>query len=89
MVSSVDWLGRDCPQGGSRMVMAYTRSRIACPLPSPHRRFLVTKTQVLNDKGYAEPLREYIKADKPFFGICLGMQTLFEGSEESPGVAVS
>lgn len=44
--------------------------------------------QVLNGKGYAEPLREYIKADRPFFGICLGMQTLFEGSEECPGVAV-
>lgn len=43
---------------------------------------------MLNGKGYAEPLREYIRADRPFFGICLGMQTLFEGSEECPGVAV-
>ncbi|CAK8989147.1 unnamed protein product [Durusdinium trenchii] len=33
-----------------------------------------------------EPLRQYLKEDRPFFGICLGMQTLFEGSEESPGV---
>jgi hypothetical protein len=47
------------------------------------------RRQVLNGKGYAEPLREYIRADRPFFGICLGMQTLFEGSEECPGVAVS
>ncbi len=44
--------------------------------------------QVLNSKGYADPLRAYIRADRPFFGICLGMQTLFEGSEESQGVAV-
>jgi imidazoleglycerol phosphate synthase glutamine amidotransferase subunit HisH len=32
-----------------------------------------------------EALTAYIKADRPFFGICLGMQLLFEGSEESPG----
>mmetsp|Transcript_50972 Transcript_50972/g.119135 ORF Transcript_50972/g.119135 Transcript_50972/m.119135 type:complete len:548 (-) Transcript_50972:181-1824(-) len=35
--------------------------------------------------GYFEPLRRYLEEDRPFFGICLGMQTLFEGSEESPG----
>mmetsp|Transcript_7380 Transcript_7380/g.16172 ORF Transcript_7380/g.16172 Transcript_7380/m.16172 type:complete len:555 (-) Transcript_7380:163-1827(-) len=37
--------------------------------------------------GYFEPLRQYLAEDRPFFGICLGMQTLFEGSEESPGMA--
>lgn len=31
--------------------------------------------------------RRHIAADKPFLGICIGMQTLFEGSAESPGVA--
>ncbi len=36
--------------------------------------------------GYLEPLVRYIKEDRPFLGICLGLQTLFEGSEESPGV---
>ena len=30
-------------------------------------------------------LRERIAADTPYLGICLGMQLLFEGSEESPG----
>ena len=38
--------------------------------------------KTLNEKKYIEPLREYLKADQPFFGICLGMQALFEGSEE-------
>jgi glutamine amidotransferase/cyclase len=32
----------------------------------------------LDSMGYTEPLKEYILANKPFFGICLGMQTLFE-----------
>lgn len=41
----------------------------------------------LAEKGFLEPLREYVRADKPYLGICLGMQTLFEGSEETPGVA--
>ncbi|KAJ1628918.1 histidine biosynthesis protein HisF:Imidazole glycerol phosphate synthase [Pavlovales sp. CCMP2436] len=40
----------------------------------------------LKQKGFLEPLREYVRADRPYVGICLGMQTLFEGSEESPGV---
>ncbi|MFH2059900.1 MAG: imidazole glycerol phosphate synthase subunit HisF [Pseudomonadota bacterium] len=38
--------------------------------------------KILNEKKYIQPLREYLKADRPFFGICLGMQALFEGSEE-------
>lgn len=41
----------------------------------------------LRDMGYIEPLLQHIREDKPFLGICLGLQTLFEGSEESPGVA--
>ncbi|MBU0480924.1 MAG: imidazole glycerol phosphate synthase subunit HisF [Proteobacteria bacterium] len=40
----------------------------------------------LNEKGFIEPLLEFLKADKPFLGICLGLQTLFEGSDEAPGV---
>ena len=41
----------------------------------------------LNAKGFTEPLKAYLAQDRPFFGICLGMQTLFEGSEESPAHA--
>ena len=39
--------------------------------------------QSLQSKGWLEPLRAYIRADRPFFGICIGMQCLFEGSDES------
>ena len=41
----------------------------------------------LNSLGFTEPLKEYIRSGKPYFGICLGLQTLFEGSDESPGTA--
>ncbi len=36
--------------------------------------------------GYVEPLREYLAQGRPYLGICIGLQTLFEGSDESPGV---
>ena len=40
--------------------------------------------KILEEEGYVEPLVDYIKSGRPFLGICLGLQTLFEGSEESP-----
>ena len=36
----------------------------------------------LHAKGYVEPLRAYIQSGRPFFGICIGMQALFEWGEE-------
>lgn len=33
------------------------------------------------------PLRDWLAAGKPYLGICLGYQILFESSEETPGVA--
>ncbi|RIH80289.1 Imidazole glycerol phosphate synthase subunit HisH [Calidithermus terrae] len=37
--------------------------------------------------GFEGAVREHIAAGKPFLGICVGMQILFEGSEEAPRVA--
>jgi len=39
----------------------------------------------LDAHGFVEPLRRWAASGKPFLGICLGLQVLFEGSEESPG----
>jgi glutamine amidotransferase len=36
----------------------------------------------LNESGLADFLREYVKTGKPLLGICLGMQLLFEESDE-------
>lgn len=36
--------------------------------------------------GLVEVIREAVRRDLPFLGICLGLQLMFEGSEESPGV---
>ena len=35
--------------------------------------------------GLTEPVIEFANSGKPFLGICLGLQLLFEASEESPG----
>jgi glutamine amidotransferase/cyclase len=42
--------------------------------------------EVLREKGYIEPLLRYLKSGRPFLGICLGLQALFEESEEAPGI---
>jgi glutamine amidotransferase/cyclase len=42
--------------------------------------------EILNQKSYVEPLRDYLHADRPFLGICMGLQALFESSQEAPGV---
>lgn len=36
----------------------------------------------LRDAGLAAPIRDHIARGKPFFGICLGLQLLFERSHE-------
>lgn len=37
------------------------------------------------DAGLREVLREHVAKDRPYLGICLGMQVLFDTSEEAPG----
>lgn len=50
----------------------------------------------LDQRGWIEPIRRFIVQGRPFLGICLGLQLLFEGSEEGapdpdhlvPGLAI-
>lgn len=41
----------------------------------------------LNGYGLTGIIKDVISKGTPFFGICLGLQLLYEESEESPGVA--
>ena len=45
-----------------------------------------TAMAALEKSGYAQAIKEWIQADKPFLGICIGLQLLFDSSEEAPPV---
>jgi imidazole glycerol-phosphate synthase subunit HisH len=38
----------------------------------------------LRARGFEDVCRRWIAADRPFLGVCVGLQALFDGSEESP-----
>ena len=40
----------------------------------------------LQRSGLVPILQKYLHSGRPFLGICLGMQVLFDGSDEAPGV---
>ncbi|MDR1306736.1 MAG: imidazole glycerol phosphate synthase subunit HisH [Treponema sp.] len=42
-----------------------------------------TAMETLEQSGYAQVLREWIGADRPFLGICIGLQLLLDYSEEA------
>ena len=41
----------------------------------------------LRGRELEAPIKAFVASGKPFLGICLGLQILFESSEESPGVS--
>lgn len=41
----------------------------------------------LSDTGLVPVIHEVVEQGTPFLGICLGLQMMFQGSEENPGVA--
>ena len=43
-------------------------------------------TERLNESGMREAIEEVIRRGIPFMGICVGLQWMFEGSTEAPGV---
>ncbi|MBP3323316.1 MAG: imidazole glycerol phosphate synthase subunit HisH [Clostridia bacterium] len=40
----------------------------------------------IRKRNLETPIKDFVKSGKPFLGICLGLQILFESSEESVGV---
>jgi glutamine amidotransferase/cyclase len=46
-----------------------------------------TMMRALEERRLLAPLRESLAAGTPFLGICLGLQALYEASEEAPEVS--
>ncbi len=44
-------------------------------------------TQLLEDLGLTQAVREAVAKGTPFLGICVGLQWLYAGSTEAPGTA--
>lgn len=51
----------------------------------PGQGSFATAGEKLFEQGFVGPLRAYISEDRPYLGICLGLQLLFESSSEAPG----
>lgn len=51
----------------------------------PGQGAIVDTMAFLKQTGFDAALRDWIAADKPYLGICLGLQALFEVSEEGGG----
>jgi imidazole glycerol phosphate synthase glutamine amidotransferase subunit len=45
-----------------------------------------TMMRALEERRLLQPLRDSLAGSTPFLGICLGLQALYEASEEAPGV---
>lgn len=56
----------------------------------PGQGAIVDTMRLLQQCGWCGFIRDWIDADRPFFGICLGLQALFEHSEEgsTPGLGI-
>ncbi len=61
--------GRDAPRDSERMVL-------------PGVGAFANGMREMNERGLSDVAREHIRTDRPFLGICVGMQMLFDGSEE-------
>jgi glutamine amidotransferase len=51
----------------------------------PGQGAIVDTMMFLKQTGFDSALRDWIAADRPYLGICLGLQALFEVSEEGGG----
>lgn len=54
----------------------------------PGQGAIVDAMSLLKQTGFDQSIRDWIAEDRPFFGICLGFQALFEHSEEGDSPAL-
>jgi imidazole glycerol phosphate synthase glutamine amidotransferase subunit len=69
---------------GARVHRALTAAQIGEPdlLVVPGVGAAAPAMDRLREGGFVEPIRDWIAADRPYLGVCLGLQLLFQGSDE-------
>jgi imidazole glycerol-phosphate synthase subunit HisH len=75
---ALDWLGQDCAITSDPVEVRRARKII---LPGVGH---FASTAALTRTGLQDAIAEAITRKVPFLGICVGMQWMFAGSEESP-----
>ena len=68
--------------GKPRLVSTPAEAKTADALVFPGQGAIMDCMRLLRQTGLDKTIREWIAADRPFFGVCLGLQALFEHSEE-------
>ncbi len=77
---ALEYIGADCVVSSDKDVLAASDAAILPGVGS-----FGDAMNELRSRGLEEPIKNFIASSKPFLGICLGLQILFESSEESPG----
>lgn len=66
----------------ARLVTRPEEAEAAQALVFPGQGAIMDTMRLLRESGWDERIRSWIAEDRPFFGICLGLQALFAYSEE-------
>jgi imidazole glycerol-phosphate synthase subunit HisH len=76
--------------GRPRLVTRPDEAAGADALVFPGQGAIMDCMRLLQETGLDRTIREWIAADRPFFGVCLGLQALFDHSEEgdTPGLGI-
>jgi len=75
---ALDWLGQDCAITADPAAV-HNADKVILPGVGHF-----SSTSALEQTGLQQAIADGIARKTPFLGICVGMQWMFEGSEESP-----
>ena len=79
--NALDYLGAEAVITGDKDVI-FSADKVILPGVGAFGEAMAS----LRETGLDAVIKDVVKSGKPFLGICLGLQLLFEESEESPGV---
>lgn len=81
-------MAKSLEASGGRVVVSDRRSVLdkADVLVVPGQGRFDRAMATLKARGLVSFLKGWLKEDRPFLGVCLGLQILFDRSDEAPGV---